>query len=137
MAEAASYQLMVIWHFASNTALDALSLRDDFLASLQKHAGPNTDLFAAKVVFTELVANVVLHAPGPIAILLEVDNSGVILTVTDTGPGFVFDPALPHSVCDGGRGMFLISRCAAAVSVKRLDGAGTSVSAILGQGLLD
>ena len=122
---------MVIWQFASNSAVDALRRRNEFLASLQKHAKSIIDETAAKVVFTELVANVVLHAPGPIAITLEIVNSYATLTVSDNGPGFVFAPALPRNpLSDGGRGLFLVSRLAAAVSVKRLD-AWTRVSAVL------
>jgi anti-sigma regulatory factor (Ser/Thr protein kinase) len=123
---------MVIWRFASNSARDALGVRNDFIASLQKHAGSFIDVNAAKVVFTELVANVVLHAPGPIAVTLEIADSHTILTVADTGRGFVFAPTLPcNPFSEGGRGLFLVSRFAVAVSVNRLDGAGTSVSAIL------
>lgn len=122
----------MLWRFGSNDAVDALRVRDDFLASLQEHAGSNIDLNAARVVFTELVANVVLHAPGPIAIALEVVDSHATLTVSDTGPGFVFAPALPRNpLCDNGRGLFLVSCHAVTVSVTRLDGAGTRVSAIL------
>lgn len=129
----ASFFDMVIWRFASKSAVDALRKRNDFLASLQKHAGSmSDDVNAARVVFTELVANVVLHAPGPIAITLEVTDSYAVLTVADSGPGFVFAPALPSDpLSNGGRGLFLVSRLAAAVSVRRLDGVGTRVSALL------
>lgn len=132
LGEAFLEEPMVIWRFASNAALDALCMRNDFLATLQQHAGSIIDIDAAKVVFTELVANVILHAPGPIAITLEFADSSATLTVADTGPGFLFAPALsctPTSA--GGRGLFLVSRYAAAVSVERLKGAGTSISAIL------
>lgn len=123
---------MVIWRFASNNALDAFWVRDAFLANLQNHVGSNIDLYAAKVVFTELVANVVLHAPGRIAITLEVIGSQATLTVSDSGSGFVFVPALPGDpLSDGGRGLFLVSRLATAVSVERRNAAGTTISAIL------
>lgn len=122
---------MVIWQFASNGAVDAFCVRNDFLATLERHAGPMIDLNAAKVVFTELVANVVLHAPGAIAITLDVADSRATLTVSDTGPGFVCAPALPRNpLSDGGRGLFLVSHHAVAISVNRID-TGTSVSALL------
>lgn len=122
----------MIWQFESERAIDALCVRGDFLAALKNHAGSVVDVHAARIVFTELVANVVLHAPGPIAITLAVVHSHAVLTVTDSGPGFAFAPALPaNPLSDDGRGLFLVSRHAASVSVERLEGDGTRVSAIL------
>lgn len=124
--------LTAIWRFASDSAVDALSKRDDFVAALQNHSGAIVDVCAAKIVFTELAANVVLHAPGPIAITLEVGDSHAILTVADSGPGFIFAPSLPGDLLGaGGRGLFLVSRNCAAVSVERSEATGTRVSAIL------
>lgn len=123
---------VAIWRFESNSAVEALSKRDDFVAALKLHAGATVDVCAAKIVFTELASNVVLHAPGPIAITLEVADSYAILTIADTGPGFVFAPALPRDLlAGGGRGLYLVSRQCTSVSVERINTAGTRVSAIL------
>jgi anti-sigma regulatory factor (Ser/Thr protein kinase) len=124
--------LVAIWRYASDSAVEALSKRDDFVAALQHHAGAVVDVCAAKIVFTELAANVVLHAPGPIAITLEAADSYAILTVADTGPGFVFAANLPGDLLSaGGRGLYLVSRHCTTVSVERQNAAGTTVSAIL------
>lgn len=63
---------------------------------------------------------------GPIAITLAVADSSAILAVTDTGPGFIFAPALPRDrLSAGGRGLFLVACHATEVSVERLNAAGT------------
>ncbi len=56
---------------------------------LSRHPRLNVDEDAGRIVYTELVANVLQHAPGRIEITLEVDGTTATLVVRDSGPGFV------------------------------------------------
>lgn len=126
------YKHVVIWQFESPYALEALRARANFVARLRERAGAPVDALAAKIIFSELVGNVVCHAPGPIAITVAIHGSFVTIRVDDTGPGFVLAPSLPsdpHS--EAGRGLFLISRFAAGVWAQPRAGGGTSVLAAL------
>lgn len=123
---------VVIWQFESQHALEALRARADFIVCLRERAGALVDLLAAKVIFSELVGNVVCHAPGPIAVTVAVNRSSVIIRVDDTGPGFVLAPSLPRDPHnEAGRGLFLISRFAARLWVERRADGRTSVLATL------
>jgi anti-sigma regulatory factor (Ser/Thr protein kinase) len=123
--------LGVLWRFESEHADGALAHRHAFLELLERHSGWSLDVYAAKIIFTELVTNVMRHARGPIQILLECDRTQVTLKIADRGPGFTFTPRLPEDILhEGGRGLFLISKVAAAVRVESA-GSGTSVIALL------
>jgi anti-sigma regulatory factor (Ser/Thr protein kinase) len=122
----------LLWSFKSEDAAGALARRQAFLDSLGRHLGWAVDPYAAKIIFTELVTNVMRHARGPIRIALECDGEQVALTITDRGTGFAFNPRLPADMLsDGGRGLFLISKVAAAVRVEHATRSGTSVTAVL------
>ena len=55
------------------------------LASLQSSAD---DLFAAELVFGELLSNVVRHTPGPAEVILDLSTRYAVLHIIDTGSGF-------------------------------------------------
>lgn len=130
--EPAQHKRVVIWEFESEDASEAFRMRADFVACLRKRTGTFVDLLAARVIFSELVGNVVLHAPGSISITVAIYGSSVIIRVDDTGPGFVFAPSLPRNpYSEKGRGLFLISHFAAGVWVERRADDGTSVLAAL------
>ncbi len=121
----------VLWRFEADEAIIAIRHRSQFVGTLRGHEGWAVDEYAASVVYSELVGNVVTHSPGRIEIVLECDNEDIVLKVTDRGVGFRFSPALPRNVLsEGGRGLFLVAQFAAAV---QLDDAqpGTTVSATL------
>ncbi len=110
----------------------ALAERERLLEVLRQHSGWSVDEVAAHVVFTELVANVIRHAPGPIDITLECDGQSVLLNVGDKGPGFAFNAKLPDNVMtEGGRGLFIVSRFATQVQVEKNDAVGAKVVAKL------
>src|SRR5580692_7960809 len=54
------------WQFQADDARLALSVRREFLAFLRESCTTTSDCEAALLVFGELIANVILHAPGPI-----------------------------------------------------------------------
>jgi anti-sigma regulatory factor (Ser/Thr protein kinase) len=124
--------LGVVWSLETEDALSALRGKKEYMATVRNHAGWKLDEGAAWIIFTELVTNVVHHAPGHIRIILECINNSIFLAVIDQGPGFEFDPKLPSSaLAEGGRGLFVISQFATDVRVERLPHEGSRVVAKL------
>jgi anti-sigma regulatory factor (Ser/Thr protein kinase) len=122
----------VLWSFRSQDATTALGHRDKFLNALGRHRGWSVDVYAARIIFTELVTNVMRHACGPIGIVLECDGRHLALKIRDRGPGFEFAPSLPADILsEGGRGLFLISKVAAGVRVEQAAYSGTIITAVL------
>ena len=119
------------WEFQARDASQAASAHSAFVAFIRNMCTSDSDFYGAAIVFTELVANVVRHAPGPIEITLDADTQGsVMLTVRDTGPMFTPAPSLPDLKSESGRGLFLISQFCAGVFVAQT-ATGKSVSAVL------
>jgi len=106
------------WRFSAERADCALDAREAFVDTLQG-ANRTVDGFTARLIFTELVANVVRHAPGPIEISLDAIDERLWLHVSDRGPPFEWRPLIPGRNAESGRGMFLISQCVADVAVER------------------
>jgi anti-sigma regulatory factor (Ser/Thr protein kinase) len=122
----------LLWSFESKDAASALAQRAIFIERLRRHRGVSLDLDSAKLIFTELVTNVVRHAGNSIRITLECNSRRVALRIVDSGPGFAYDPRLPNDpFSEGGRGLFLVSKVAPEVCVEHHDCVGTSVLAVL------
>ena len=103
----------MVWSFRSADAREALSCCHQFLAAITDEAALPVDTFASSLIYSELVTNVVYHAPGGIEISVDVEDNDAVLTVADEGPGFTLAPALPADVlADRGRGLFLVSKFA-------------------------
>lgn len=96
-------------------------------------AGMNQDqLFEVLTLFSEVIANLLYHAPGTAELLLEQRGDQAVLHVLDNGPGFTFAPKLPHDLfSENGRGLFLIDRFAASFSVERRPGGGSHARIVL------
>lgn len=99
---------------------------------LRKGCTGQSDFDGAEIIFGELIANVVRHAPGPIQITARSDGRGVMtLNVFDTGPAFQIAPALPVSILsESGRGLYLVSQLCETLSSLRTE-LGNKVSAVL------
>lgn len=111
------------WRFQAVNAIEALGVRHEFLAFLRRSCTPDSDYDGALIIFGELVANVVRHAPGPIGIAVQCDATGaVILNVCDSGDGFTPVASLPPSTQLGGRGLYMISRLGSRLSATRTNG---------------
>jgi anti-sigma regulatory factor (Ser/Thr protein kinase) len=124
--------LGTLWRFESRDAHAALPAKREYRDALQKHVGWEIDLFAANVVYTELVSNVARHTRGPIEIRLDCDGGDVLLKVADQGSGFALEvPGSIDPLSEGGRGLFLVSKYATALSVAGRRDAGTTVTARL------
>ncbi|HEY1978171.1 MAG TPA: SpoIIE family protein phosphatase [Candidatus Baltobacteraceae bacterium] len=121
------------WRFEAADARTAYSLRNDYLANLQRVcAAEPDDLSLCGVIFAELIGNAVRHASGPLSVSLEFRGEEVLLHIIDKGPGFTFEPSLPRDIwSESGRGLFLVSQLARGVEVERLPGAGSHVCAVL------
>ena len=116
------------WQFSSERAENALESRNEFVAAFHRQAGTPIDEFVAKVVYTELVSNVIRHAPGPIRILLQRDGAEHWLNVFDRGDPFEWRPELPDDpLGEGGRGLFLISQFSREVVIERWAAGGNVV----------
>ncbi len=110
------------WSFESRDALGAYDARQDLIAHLRARATDDSDIDAAILVFGELVGNVVRHAPGPIAILLEWQAGIAVLKVRDHGPGFELgshEP--PEPLAESGRGLFIVRALTQQLLVERRD----------------
>jgi anti-sigma regulatory factor (Ser/Thr protein kinase) len=119
------------WTARFDDPRDALRVRPDYLAYLLAWGAPHSDFSAAELAFDELVANVVRHAAGPIAIAVEWTTSSPILNVCDRGPGFTPHMTLPAcAYAESGRGLYLVAALAGPLSVLRIDG-GSCVSVTL------
>jgi anti-sigma regulatory factor (Ser/Thr protein kinase) len=121
------------WRFEAADARTAYSLRDDYMANLQRICDAHSDdLSICGVIFAELIGNAVRHAPGPLSVSLEFRGDDVILHVIDRGPGFTFKPSLPTDIwAESGRGLYLVSKLARNVEVERLPGVGGHISVLL------
>ncbi len=110
------------WRYESRDAHGAYDVRSDLIAHLQARATDDSDLDAAALVFGELVANVVRHAPGPIRIALEWHAGIAVLRVRDNGPGFDWRTVeAPEPLAESGRGLFIIRTLAEHVRVVRCE----------------
>lgn len=108
------------------------ALRRELTDYLQRHAESGSDLDAAEVVFSELVANAVRHAGGPVWVSVDWTGEEPVLTVQDLGPGFDLGRLeLPPPTQPGGRGLYLVSHMAEELRVARKRAGGAKVSAVL------
>ncbi|MGH7716694.1 MAG: ATP-binding protein, partial [Vulcanimicrobiaceae bacterium] len=87
-----------------------MSQRGAFIRFLGSRCTPESDFQAAEIVYGELVANVVRHAPGPIEIMLRSNGRDkVTIEVCDTAIDFKSArPAEPSLYSESGRGLYII-----------------------------
>jgi anti-sigma regulatory factor (Ser/Thr protein kinase) len=119
------------WHFEADDALDALPARPRFIQHLRESAAQASDFDGASSIFGELVANVIHHAPGPIWIdfAWRVDGGGW-LNVRDSGPAFAYALHLPQGLAENGRGLYIVTFLARALSIAH-DGHGSTATVVL------
>ncbi len=121
------------WTFEAPDASAALLARPAYRAYLRARAdGERSDLAGAELIYAELVANVVRHAPGPIRIIVAWQQDGrATLCVRDSGSGY--NPAAAISrdeLAESGRGLIIVASIAKRMFVSRFDD-GAAVTAVL------
>lgn len=120
------------WRFDPAWSDAAKRVRDELCAHLALAGMNETQLFEVLTLFSELIANLLHHAPGTAELLLEQRGDQALLHVLDNGPGFTFRPKLPHDLfSESGRGLFLIDRFAASFSVEPRPGGGSHARIVL------
>lgn len=122
-----------IWSFTSEDASDALAKRNDCAAALREHLSTSSQMpYTLAQIYGELVSNVIRHAPGRIAITLELDDTSAFLTVTDAGTGEIPFPTLPlDPYSEGGRGFYIVSYLAGGIHIGRSPEGGSTICAVL------
>ncbi|MFN2450048.1 MAG: ATP-binding protein [Candidatus Baltobacteraceae bacterium] len=129
-AQADEDVLVVLWEYACEDAVQALTARPAFVDALRE-APLQCGEIGAEIIFNELVSNVVKHAPGPIAVKFEVGPERAFLRVYDSGPGFLPHVAVPADLfSESGRGLFLAQEFCSELLVEISSKAGTCVSAV-------
>ena len=122
------------WYFETDTAQDALAGRALLERYLSDHCEVGEDLFAASIVYGEMISNVIKHAPnGGVRVWLERENGHYALCMNDPGSGFNEQDLThtPDAEAESGRGLFLIRKLADRVSYRRLANNGFLVRAVL------
>ncbi|HTX57106.1 MAG TPA: SpoIIE family protein phosphatase [Candidatus Acidoferrales bacterium] len=121
------------WQVDIADARSAFTLREQFFENLTAMCLVNSEeLSACGLIFGEVIANAVRHAPGPLTISLEQRGDSMMLHAIDGGPGFEYHPTLPSNLwSEGGRGLYLISQIARRVHVERLPAKGSHVTVAL------
>jgi PAS domain S-box-containing protein len=110
----------------------ARAARHGFVEGLRARGASRESVYAAEVVFGELVGNAARYAPGPIGITVDWSGTAPVLHVVDEGPGFHHIPALPSDVySESGRGLFLISELSQDFHVTKRPTGGSHARAVL------
>jgi serine phosphatase RsbU (regulator of sigma subunit)/anti-sigma regulatory factor (Ser/Thr protein kinase) len=111
------------WSFASDDAAAAQAARLEIIAMLREAGATPEQVVDTEVIFSELVANVVRHAPGIVEAALDFSAPSPVLHVLDRGKPGATDRDEVDSLLESGRGLFIASRLARDVWVSpRLDG---------------
>ncbi len=120
------------WQFRADDAIDALRMRAAVRAFFVAEADQESDIDGAVLVFGELVANVVRHAPGAISVRIEWPTSGpAMLFVDDWGPGVRSVCTSDDPMRENGRGMDIVRALARDLRIVSAPAGGTHVSAAL------
>lgn len=121
------------WQFEAADARAAYSVRNLFFEKIAELCDATVEqLSACALIFAELVANIVRHAPGPLSVSVEISDDDLVLHMIDKGPGFAYAPDLPRDLwSEGGRGLFLIAQLGKHVSVEPIPALGSHIAVTL------
>ena len=118
--------------FRADDAIDALRMRAALRAFFVAEADDASDVDGAVLVFGELVANVVRHAPGAISVRIEWPTSGpAMLYVDDWGPGVSSVQTSGDPMRESGRGIEIVRALARHLHIASAPIGGTHVSVAL------
>jgi serine phosphatase RsbU (regulator of sigma subunit)/anti-sigma regulatory factor (Ser/Thr protein kinase) len=120
------------WSFPVVELERARAVRETISRRLAERGARADALFTADIVLSELLGNVLRHAPGTVDVRLDWNGSAPILHVLDEGPGFVFVPRLPTNMfSESGRGLFIITQIAPELTIVHRPGGGGPARAVL------
>jgi anti-sigma regulatory factor (Ser/Thr protein kinase) len=122
----------VEWFIPQPDAAGVGELRKEVAGYLRRHGREDSDFHAAELVVSELLTNVLMHAPGPLWVTVTWTDAQPRVEVHDMGPGFdPGDVSEPDALKAGGRGLFIASSLADELAVTAKLGGGTKVSVVL------
>lgn len=102
------------WKFASDDAVAAQRVQHGIVSQLERDGASGDDTMTAQVILSELLGNIVRHAPGVVEVILTCESGRPVLHVLDRGAGFTFAPCLPSDpFAESGRGLFMVRALAA------------------------
>jgi PAS domain S-box-containing protein len=116
------------WYFDARDSSTARRVRAQFVASLERRGFRLDDREKAELIFSELLANVVLHVREAGEVEAVVDHNGPfsVLHVLDRGVGFSNLSRLPADPdAEGGRGLFVIAALSVDFTVSERAGGGS------------
>ncbi len=117
---------------STGDSLEAHRALDLIIGFIRERAGKQADYHAIRLIFFELLGNVLRHAPGRLMVRLEWFEESPRLHIFDRGQGFEFRPVLPaETLAESGRGLFIIQALTGSLVVHRLPGCGSHVSVVL------
>jgi anti-sigma regulatory factor (Ser/Thr protein kinase) len=120
--------ILAAWTFDSASTERAKQCRLEFSSLLRRYGNPESDFDAAELIFGELMANVVQHAPGPVSIRLEWTGKFPTLIMHDQEEPFAATLNLPDDpLRESGRGLFIIRELAVSLKVEDVPNDGTRV----------
>lgn len=120
------------WVFNATDADAARRARSEFIEKLGLMGATADDIYAAEVVFSELLGNVLRYTPGPVEILVDWTGPAPVLHFRDQGPGFSHAPQLPrHLMAENGRGLYIVAALTDDFNVTRMDGRGSHARAVV------
>ncbi len=120
------------WTFDSCDATAAQTARREFANFLAAGNIAEDELYAAELVFGELISNVVRYAPGTVSVTIDWTGTAPVLHVLDGGPGFTYVARLPIDIfSERGRGLFLIASLTEDFHVARRAEVGSHARAVL------
>ncbi|MDQ2866008.1 MAG: ATP-binding protein [Candidatus Eremiobacteraeota bacterium] len=119
----------MIWKFDATDGCAAGNVKAALLKRVHAQAKPPADVVLLELVFSELVGNVARHAPRFAFVSCEWQDDGLVLRVTDDGPGFAHRVYLPENpLSESGRGLFLVESLSKRLDISSHKPMGTCVS---------
>jgi anti-sigma regulatory factor (Ser/Thr protein kinase) len=104
------------WFFEVDDSTSALHRRADFVRYLRSYGADGEDYAAAELIFGEIVGNAVVHAPGPLEVLVDWPEGRATLHVSDEGAPIRVVRDLPDPMAEHGRGLAVANRLARGLS---------------------
>jgi serine phosphatase RsbU (regulator of sigma subunit)/anti-sigma regulatory factor (Ser/Thr protein kinase) len=118
----------VDWHVDTSERGSVRAVQAELGEVLRELGASESAVDDAELILTELIGNVVRHAPGKAQISLSSTAGHVRLAVEDAGTGFEYRPSAPvGEQAESGRGLFIVSALAEDVQVSEGSAGGARV----------